>query len=165
MPLRVRSRLRRRGSGSPSLPGAGLGRLRTGRISAGLLGQRLPRLAFLAVLGPGIISGFADNDAGGITTYSVVGAQFGYDLMWILLASMLALGVTQEAGARLGLATGKGLLDLIREEYGVRWASLAIVTMLLANLGDTVAEFAGIGAALLLFGVPVQASAAIAAIV
>jgi hypothetical protein len=65
------------------------------------------RLGVLAALGPGIISGFADNDAGGITTYSVVGAKFGYEMMWVLLASALALAVTQEAGARLGLATGR----------------------------------------------------------
>lgn len=130
-----------------------------------VLAARLPRLAFLAAVGPGLVSGFADNDAGGITTYSVVGAQFGYDLIWVLLASMIALGITQEVGARLGLATGKGLGDLIREQFGVRWATLGIVTLLLANLGDTVAEFAGIGAALAIFGVPVPLSAAIAAVV
>jgi Mn2+/Fe2+ NRAMP family transporter len=117
-----------------------------------------PGLAFLAVLGPGLVSGFADNDAGGITTYSVVGAQFGYALLWVVLASMAALFVTQEVGARLGLATGRGLLDLIREGFGIRWAALAIVTMLVANLGTTLAEFAGIGAALSLFGVPVAVS-------
>jgi Mn2+/Fe2+ NRAMP family transporter len=117
-----------------------------------------PSLAFLAVLGPGLVSGFADNDAGGITTYSVVGAQFGYALLWVVLASMAALLVTQEVGARLGLATGRGLLDLIREGFGIRWAALAIVTMLVANLGTTLAEFAGIGAALSLFGVPVAVS-------
>ena len=122
----------------------------------------LPKVALFAVLGPGIVSGFADNDAGGITTYSVVGAQFGYALLWVVLASMLALFVTQEVGARLGLATGRGLLDLIRENFGIRWAALAIVTMIVANLGTTLAEFAGIGAALSLFGVPVVAADAIA---
>jgi len=106
------------------------------------------------VLGPGLISGFADNDAGGITTYSIAGARYGYGLMWVLLASMIALGITQEAGARLGLATGQGLASLIRERYGVRWTLFAVLTMLAANLGDTVAEFAGIAAALDLFGVP-----------
>lgn len=134
------------------------------RTRPNLLGLRLPRIALLAALGPGLVSGFADNDAGGITTYSVVGAQFGYDLMWALLASMIALGITQEVGARLGLATGKGLLELIRERYGVRWALFAIGAMLLANLGDTIAEFAGIGAAMSLFGVPVAVSAVIAAV-
>ena len=143
-------RLRRR----PSVRGAGL-----------VAGINLPKLAFLAVLGPGLVSGFADNDAGGITTYSVVGAQFGYALLWVVLASMVALFVTQEVGARLGLATGRGLLDLVREGFGIRWASLAIVTMLLANLGTTLAEFAGIGAALSLFGVPVPVSVVVSVLV
>jgi Mn2+/Fe2+ NRAMP family transporter len=130
-----------------------------------LAAQRLPRLALLAVIGPGIVSGFADNDAGGITTYSVVGAQYGYALLWAVLASLVALFFTQEVGARLGLATGRGLLDLIREHFGPRWGVLAITTMLLANLGDTIAEFAGIGAALSLFGVPVATADAVAAVV
>ncbi len=130
-----------------------------------ILGVQLPKVAFLAVLGPGLVSGFADNDAGGITTYSVVGAKFGYALLWIVLASMLALFVTQEVGARLGLATGRGLLDLIREAFGIRWAALGIVTMLVANLGTTLAEFAGIGAALSLFGVPVAVSVVVAVVV
>ena len=121
-------------------------------------------MAFLAALGPGLISGFADNDAGGITTYSVVGAQFGYDLMWVVLASMIALGITQEVGARLGLATGQGFGGLIRQQYGVPRAVFAIGIMLLANLGDTVAEFAGIGAALAIFGVPIWLSSALAAL-
>lgn len=125
--------------------------------------RQLRPVVLLAVLGPGIVSGFADNDAGGITTYSIVGAQFGYDLLWVLLASQLALMVTQELGARLGLATGHGLSGLIRERFGLRWAAFATFTMLLANLGDTVAEFAGIGAALALFGVPVPLSALLAA--
>lgn len=135
-------------------------RLRTWR----LIRLRLPRLALLAALGPGLISGFADNDAGGITTYSVVGAQFGYDLMWVVLASMIALGITQEVGARLGLATGQGFGGLIRQQYGVRRAVFAITVMLLANLGDTVAEFAGIGAALAIFGVPIALSSGLAAL-
>lgn len=125
---------------------------------------RITLCGLLAIVGPGLVSGFADNDAGGITTYSVAGAQFGYALLWVLLASQLALMVTQEAGARLGLATGHGLAGLIREKYGVRWAAFAVLTMLAANLGDTVAEFAGIGAALGLLGVPVQLSALLAAI-
>jgi len=125
---------------------------------------RLGLAALFAIVGPGIVSGFADNDAGGITTYSIAGAQFGYDLLWVLLVSQLALMVTQEAGARLGLASGHGLSGLIRERYGVRWATFAVLTMLAANLGDTVAEFAGIGAALALFGVPVALSAFLAAI-
>jgi Mn2+/Fe2+ NRAMP family transporter len=126
---------------------------------------RVRLLAVLAVLGPGLVSGFADNDAGGITTYSLAGTQFGYKLLWVILASQVVLFFTQEVGARLGLATGKGLMGLIRERWGVRWASFAAVLMLTANLGSTVAEFAGIGSALGLFGVPPQVSAAVAAVV
>ncbi len=126
---------------------------------------RVRMLAVLAVLGPGLVSGFADNDAGGITTYSIVGAKFGYALLWVILASQVVLFFTQEVGARLGLATGKGLMGLIRERWGVRWGAFAALTMLAANLGSTVAEFAGIGSALSLFGIPPQISAAVAAFV
>jgi NRAMP (natural resistance-associated macrophage protein)-like metal ion transporter len=126
--------------------------------------SRISLLGLLAVIGPGLVSGFADNDAGGITTYSSAGAQFGYDLLWVLLASQVALFFTQEAGARIGLATGQGLSGLIRDRFGIRWAGFAVATMLAANLGDTVAEFAGIGAALSLFGIPVQISAVISAV-
>ena len=126
---------------------------------------RVRLLAVLAVLGPGLVSGFADNDAGGITTYSLVGTQFGYVLLWVILASQVVLFFTQEVGARLGIATGKGLMGLIRERWGVRWAAFAALLMLTANLGSTVAEFAGIGAALGIFGVPPQVSAAVAAVV
>ena len=117
----------------------------------------------LLVLGPGLVSGFADNDAGGIATYSLAGARFGYGLMWSLLVTMLALGITQEAGARLGLATGQGLAGLIRERFGVRWTGFAVAVMLSANLGTIVAEFAGIAAALSLFGVAPQLSSVLAA--
>src|SRR5256714_13930057 len=105
-----------------------------------LLRSRLPRLAFLAALGPGLISGFADNDAGGITTYSVVGAQFGYDLMWVVLASMLALAITQEVGARLGLATGQGFGGLVRPQYCRPRGAFSSGVELLADLGVTVAQ-------------------------
>ncbi|HEY8135479.1 MAG TPA: Nramp family divalent metal transporter [Candidatus Limnocylindrales bacterium] len=127
-------------------------------------GRRARFAAVLAVLGPGIVSGFADNDAGGITTYSLAGAKFGYDLLWVILVTQLALFVTQEIGARMGLATGQGLTGLIRERFGVRWAAFAALTMILANLGSTVSEFAGISAALSLFGVPVPVSAVLAAV-
>ena len=126
---------------------------------------RVRLLAVLAVLGPGLVSGFADNDAGGITTYSLVGTKFGYVLLWVILASQIVLFFTQEVGARLGIATGKGLMGLIRERWGVRWVAFAALIMLTANLGSTVAEFAGIGAALGIFGVPPQISAAVAAVV
>jgi NRAMP (natural resistance-associated macrophage protein)-like metal ion transporter len=116
------------------------------------------------VLGPGIVSGFADNDAGGITTYSLAGARFGYDLLWVLLATQIALFITQEIGARIGLASGQGLTGLIRERFGVRWAAFAALTMIGANLGSTVSEFAGISAALSLFGIPTPVSALLAAV-
>jgi NRAMP (natural resistance-associated macrophage protein)-like metal ion transporter len=109
------------------------------------------------------VSGFADNDAAGITTYSLAGARFGYGLMWALLVTMIALGFTQEVGARLGLATGQGLAGLIRERFGVRWTAFAVLVTLAANLGTTIAEFAGIAASLeLLFRVPPQVSSILA---
>src|SRR5437762_2122537 len=118
---------------------------------------------YLLALGPGLVTAFADNDAGGITTYSIAGAQFGFSLMWVLVVTAVALTVTQEAGARLGLATGQGLAGLIREKFGVRWTAFAVLTMLVANLGTTIAEFAGMAAALGLFGVPPQLSALLSA--
>ena len=126
---------------------------------------RVRLLAVLGVLGPGLVSGFADNDAGGITTYSLAGAQWGYALLWVILATQIVLFFTQEIGARLGLATGKGLIGLIRERWGVRWAAFASLTMLAANLGCIVAEFAGIASALGLFGIPPIVSAGVAAVV
>jgi len=128
-----------------------------------LLGRRARFAGVLAVLGPGIVSGFADNDAGGITTYSVVGAKFGYDILWVILVTQIALFVTQEIGARIGLATGQGLAGLIRERFGLRWGAFAALTMIAANLGSIVSEFAGISAALGLFGVPAPVSALVAA--
>ena len=126
---------------------------------------RVRLIAVLGVLGPGLVSGFADNDAGGITTYSLAGAQWGYSLLWVILASQVVLFFTQEVGARLGLATGKGLIGLIRERWGVRWSAFAAIAMLAANLGCIVAEFAGIASALGLFGIPTVVSAGVAAVV
>ncbi len=127
--------------------------------------SRVRMAAILGVLGPGLVSGFADNDAGGISTYSVAGVKFGYDLLWVLLASQIVLFFTQEVGARLGLATGQGLAGLVREKYGLRWVAFMISAMLVANIGSIVAEFAGCGAALGLFGVPTWISALLAATV
>ncbi len=124
--------------------------------------NRVRLAAILGVLGPGLVSGFADNDAGGISTYSVAGSKFGYDLLWVLLASQIVLFFTQEVGARLGLATGQGLAGIVRERYGVRWATFMIAAMLVANVGSIIAEFAGCGAALGLFGVPEVISAVLA---
>jgi NRAMP (natural resistance-associated macrophage protein)-like metal ion transporter len=127
--------------------------------------NRVRIAAVLGILGPGLVSGFADNDAGGITTYSVAGAQFGYDLLWVLLVSQIVLFFTQEVGARLGLATGQGLAGLVRERYGVKWAAFMITAMLVANLGSIVAEFAGCGAAVTLMGLPSWLGALLAAVV
>lgn len=118
---------------------------------------------YLLALGPGLVTAFADNDAGGITTYSIAGASYGFGLMWVLLVTAFALTLTQEVGARLALATGQGLAGLIRERFRVRWTAFAVFTMLVANLGTTIAEFAGIAAALSLFGVPPQLSAILSA--
>jgi NRAMP (natural resistance-associated macrophage protein)-like metal ion transporter len=126
--------------------------------------SRVRMAAMFAVLGPGLVSSFADNDAGGITTYSLAGAHYGYQLLWVLVVTLVALFVTQEVGARIGLATGQGLTGLTRERFGVRWAAFLAIALLVANLGTTVAEFAGIGAALGLFGVPLPVSAIIAAV-
>jgi NRAMP (natural resistance-associated macrophage protein)-like metal ion transporter len=109
---------------------------------------------FLAVMGPGLITASVDNDAGGITTYSLAGAQFGTKLLWTLGPITVALIVVQEMSARMGVVTGKGLADLIRESFGVRttfWVSLALVV---ANLANTIAEFAGVAASLQIFHVP-----------
>ncbi|ACH40236.1 MAG: hypothetical protein ACD_55C00167G0002 [uncultured bacterium] len=110
-------------------------------------------LMFLAVLGPGIITANVDNDAGGITTYSVAGAQFGYSLLWTLIPITVALVVVQEMVARMGVVTGKTLADLIRERFGVKTTFYLMICLLLADLGNTVAEFAGWAASMEIFGV------------
>ena len=115
-------------------------------------------------MGPGLIVAAADNDAGGITTYSVVGAQFGYSFLWVLLIITLSLAVTQEMGARAGIATGKGLASLIRERFGVKWTAIALLATLLANLATTVTEFAGIAASLEIFGLTRYISTPLAAL-
>jgi NRAMP (natural resistance-associated macrophage protein)-like metal ion transporter len=119
---------------------------------------------FLLVMGPGIITANVDNDAGGITTYSLAGARYGYDLVWTLIPITIALVVVQEMCARMGAVTGKGLADLIRENFGVRLTFYAMVLLLLADLGNTVAEFAGIAASLEIFGVSRFASVPLAAV-
>jgi len=110
-------------------------------------------LLFLAVVGPGIITANVDNDAGGITTYSVAGARYGYGLLWMLALVAIALIIVQEMSARLGVVTGKGLADLIRENMGVRATTFVIGILLIANLANTVSEFAGVAAAMEIFGV------------
>ncbi|HYK88262.1 MAG TPA: divalent metal cation transporter [Acidobacteriota bacterium] len=110
-------------------------------------------LIFLSVLGPGIITANVDNDAGGIYTYSVAGAHFGYTLLWSLIPITVALVVVQEMVARMGVITGKGLADLIREEYGFRITFWLMVLLLLADLGNTISEFAGLASGMSVFGV------------
>ena len=127
-------------------------------------------LALVAVLGPGLLAGLSDDDPAGITTYSILGADHGYGLLWVLLLSTVALIVFHELGARMGVVTGQGLAGLVRHRYGVRVAAGATAALLVANVGTTCAEFAGVAAALELAGVsryvsvPV-AAAAIAAVV
>ena len=112
------------------------------------------RLALLlAVLGPGLITSNVDNDAGGISTYSLAGAQFGYLLLWSLIPMTIALYVTEEMCARMAVVTGKGLSDLIREEFGFRPTFFVMVTGFLVDLGNVVAEFAGVASAMEIFGV------------
>ncbi len=109
-------------------------------------------LLFFAVVGPGIITANVDNDAGGIWTYSSAGAQFGHMLLWTMIPTTLALIVVQEMSARMGAATGKGLSDLIREEFGLRITFFMMIGILITNFGNVVAEFAGIASSLELFG-------------
>src|SRR5512142_509144 len=106
---------------------------------------------FLAVIGPGIITANVDNDAGGILTYSQAGAQFGYTLLWTMLPITLALIVVQEMCSRMGAVTGKGLSDLIREEYGLRVTFVMMILLVIVNLTNVMSEFAGVASSLELF--------------
>ncbi len=108
---------------------------------------------FLSIMGPGIITANIDNDASGITTYSVAGARFGYALLWTLIPTTIALVVIQEMVARMGAVTGKGLSDLIRENYGVRATFFMMIALFIANLGTTVANFAGWAASMEILGI------------
>ena len=120
------------------------------------LRRRLPSyrfFAYLAILGPGIIAANAGNDASGIATYSSVGAGFGYSLLWIFIPMTVSLIVVQEMCVRMGVITGKGLADLIREQFGVRWTALVMLALLIANTGVIISEFVGIAQASELFGI------------
>ncbi|AFM41106.1 Mn2+/Fe2_ transporter, NRAMP family [Desulfosporosinus acidiphilus SJ4] len=108
---------------------------------------------FLSVLGPGIITGSVDNDAGGITTYSVAGAHYGYSLLWTLIPAFIALVVVQEMNARMGMVTGKGLADLIRENAGVKITFFIFIGLLIADIGNTTTEFAGVAGSMQVFSV------------
>jgi Mn2+/Fe2+ NRAMP family transporter len=110
-------------------------------------------LIFFALLGPGIITGSVDNDAGGITTYSVAGALYGYKLLWTMIPAFIVLLIIQEMNARMGIVTGKGLADLIRENAGVKVTFFIFVGLLIADLGNTTTEFAGVAGSMMIFGV------------
>jgi NRAMP (natural resistance-associated macrophage protein)-like metal ion transporter len=125
--------------------------------------QRRGLLAYLAILGPGMVAANAGNDAGGIATYATAGAVYGYALLWTLVPITISLGLVQEMCARMGVVTGKGLADLIRERFGVRWTMLIMLALLVANAGVTVSEFVGIAAATELYGVPRYLSVPLAA--
>lgn len=116
--------------------------------------HRTGLLAFLGVLGPGLIAGLAGTDAGGIATYSVLGAETRFSLLWLLPITTLMLVVTLEMSARMGAVSGQGLGDLIRDDFGIRWTVVAMLVVLVANGATVVAEFAGVAAALEIFGVP-----------
>ncbi|WP_263409543.1 Nramp family divalent metal transporter [Terriglobus tenax] len=121
-------------------------------------------LMFLAVLGPGFITANVDNDAGGILTYSQAGAQYGYKLLWTMIPITLALIVVQEMCARMGAVTGKGLSDLIREEFGLRMTFVMMVLLVIVNFGNVIAEFSGIAGSLQLFHVSKYISVPICAL-
>src|ERR1700726_22923 len=123
------------------------------------------RLAvFLAVVGPGLITSNVDNDAGGITVYSTAGAQAGYTLLWCIIPLTVSLYVSEEMCARMGVVTGKGLSDLIREEFGFRSTFFVMIAALFVDLGNTVAEFAGVAASMQIFGISKYVSVPVAAI-
>jgi NRAMP (natural resistance-associated macrophage protein)-like metal ion transporter len=121
-------------------------------------------LLFLSVLGPGIITGSVDNDAGGITTYSVAGAIYGYKLLWTLIPAFIALMVVQEMNARMGIVTGKGLADLIRESFGVKITFFIFLGLIIADIGNTTTEFAGVAGSLQIFSISKYISVPLAAI-
>lgn len=127
---------------------------RRGRRVKSVAAWRRRLIAYFAILGPGMIAASAGNDAGGIATFASVGAEQGYRLLWILIPITISLGLVQEMCARMGAVTGKGLADLIRERFGVRWTAFVMLALLIANAGVTVSEFVGIAAATELFGVP-----------
>jgi NRAMP (natural resistance-associated macrophage protein)-like metal ion transporter len=123
------------------------------------------RLLFiLSILGPGFITANVDNDAGGIYTYSFAGAKFGYSLLWSMIPMAIALAIAQEIAARTGVVTGKGLSELIREEYGLRITFLVMAALVVCNLGDVISEFIGVASSMQLFGISKFVSVPIAAL-
>lgn len=118
---------------------------------------------FFAVMGPGIVTAFADNDAGGIATYAAAGSKYGYGLLFTLFVATICLAIAQEISARTGAVTGRGLSDLIREIFGVKWTLFAMVILLIANIGTTASEFSGIATSFEIFGVSKHVSVPLAA--
>ena len=153
MPGRVPAALRRAGSAVRGRP----------RLRARLSARRSRLFILLGLLGPGLIAANAGNDAGGIATYSTVGAKYGYDLLWMMVLITVSLAIVQSLAARMGAVTGKGLAELIREGYGIRWSAFATTAVLVANFGICISDFVGIGAALNLAGIPAQLTVPIAA--
>jgi NRAMP (natural resistance-associated macrophage protein)-like metal ion transporter len=126
--------------------------------------RRVQVVALLAVLGPGLLAGLSDDDPAGITTYSLIGTEYGYQLLWVLATSTVALILFHDVTARMGIVTGRGLAGLIRERYGLRIGFGAVLLLLAANLGTTAAEFAGIAASMDIAGVTKYVSVPVAAI-
>ena len=119
---------------------------------------------FFSILGPGIVTGSVDNDAGGITTYSVAGALYGYKLLWTLIPSFIILAVVQEMNARMGIVTGKGLADLIRENFGVKITFVIFLGLVTADIGNTATEFAGVAGSMNIFSISKYISVPIVAV-
>ncbi len=136
----------------------------SGCCAAATVPRRSGLIALAAVVGPGVLAGLSDDDPAGIATYSILGADYGYRLLWVLLISVAALILFHELGARMGVVTGQGLAGLVRERYGVRLAALAVGVLLVANIGTTCAEFAGVAASLDLAGITRYVSVPVAAI-
>src|SRR5437764_14046110 len=134
------------------------------RLPARLSPRRTRLFALLGLLGPGLIAANAGNDAGGIATYASAGAKYGYGLLWTIVLITISLAIVQRLAARMGVVTGKGLAELVREEYGIRWSVLATSAVLVANLGICISDFVGAGAALNLAGIPPQLSVPIFAL-
>lgn len=127
--------------------------------------KKLRIAALLGVMGPGIIAGLSDDDPAGITTYSTLGAKYGYQLLWTLLISTIALIIFQDLGARIGVVTRQGMIGLVRQKYGARSGMLSAAVLILANVGTMTAEFAGIAAASELFGLSKYLSVPLAALI
>lgn len=120
---------------------------------------------FFGIIGPGIITALANNDAGGISTYSIVGAHFGTQMLWVLFLVTISLAITQEMGMRIGLVTRQGLSGVIRENFGLRWTAFAMITMLITNLGTMASEFSGIAASFEIIGVTKYLTVPVAALI